>query len=320
MTVADAVFLLILFYSVVFGARRGFFKEVVHALALVVGIYLAIQLRVPAGEAIAAKTGVPQIVGEVIAVGVVWAVAFFVTAVVGRLLLKKFRGDGVDDNLDDAAEEVADAISGDTLKGPLTLLTDPIASKSGIFYWLDKLLGGGLGFAKGLLTGYVLCGAIVYLDHMGWENSFARAVEGSLAASVYQTAFDPVLESYPAYRVVKSAEELKAVVDVVREDPQRARILTEHPELGPLRNDPHVQELAADPELRAAFEQRQVSKILMNDKVQAALHDPAFREKVAAIDWEAVRADVEAGKLPGGPGAEDAEGGQPAPSPEPSGS
>ena len=304
MTAADAIFALILFYSVVFGARRGFFKEVVHALALVVGIYLAIHLRVPAGEAIATKTGLPQLVSQVTAVAVVWAVAFFLTALVGRLLLKKFRGDGVDDNLDDAAEDVADAIAGDTKKGPLTLLTDPIASKSGIYYWSDKLLGAGLGFVKGLLTGYVLCGGLVYLDHMGWENSFADQVERSLAASIYQSTFDPYLDSYPAYRVVKSAEELKGVVDVVRQNPTRARILTEHPQLAPLRNDPHFQELANDPTLREAFEQREVGKILLDDKVQAALQDPAFQEKIAAIDWEAVRHDVEVGKLPGPPGGD----------------
>jgi uncharacterized membrane protein required for colicin V production len=292
---------------VVFGARRGFFKEVVHALALVVGIWLAIRLRVPVGTTISIKTGLPQVVGEVGAVVVVWVVAFLVTAVVGRLLLKKFRGEGVDDNLDDAAEGIADAIAGDTAKGPLTLMTDPIASKSGVFYWTDKLLGAGLGFVKGLLTGYVLCGMVVYLDHMGWENGFAESVEASLAATVYQSAIDPYFMTYPAYRVVKSAEEVKAVADVLREDPSRVKILTEHAQLTAFRNDPRVQELINDPELKAAFEERDVSKILLHDKVQEALKDPALREKLAAIDWAAVRADVEAGVTAAGGGAGDGE-------------
>src|SRR5262245_6859732 len=109
---ADLVFLLVLFYSLVFGARRGFFKEVVHAIALVVGVAVARMARLSVGATLAAGTGAPRLVCEVGAVLLVWTATFLVVAVAGRLILKKLRGKGADDRLDDGAEAIADAISG----------------------------------------------------------------------------------------------------------------------------------------------------------------------------------------------------------------
>ena len=61
---ADLVFLLCLFYGVVLGARRGFFKEVVAVLAVIVGVAVARLTRVPAGAALASKTGMPLLLAE----------------------------------------------------------------------------------------------------------------------------------------------------------------------------------------------------------------------------------------------------------------
>ena len=105
---------------------------------------------------------VPLMLAEVAAVVMLWVAVFFVVAVLGRLLLKKIRGKGLDDNLDEGAEAVADAIGGDTSKGPMTLLTDPIASKRGMFYWSDKIFGAGLGLLKGVVTGYLLFALVLY--------------------------------------------------------------------------------------------------------------------------------------------------------------
>ncbi|HBP17909.1 MAG TPA: hypothetical protein DEA08_08955, partial [Planctomycetes bacterium] len=109
---ADGVFALILFYSAVFGLRRGFYKEVVQCVALVVAILAAKAGRAPFGAAMAEKSGLPLMLAEVAAVVMLWVAVFFVVAVPGRLLLKKIRGKGLDDNLDEGAEAVADAIGG----------------------------------------------------------------------------------------------------------------------------------------------------------------------------------------------------------------
>ncbi len=292
---ADAVCGLILFYSLVFGARRGFYKEVVHALALVAAILLARAARLPVGAALADKTGLPATVAEVAAVIGVWVAAFFVVAVVGRLILKKVRGKGVDDNLDEGAEALADAIAGDTTKGPVTLLTDPIATKTGVFYWSDKLLGAGLGFGKGVITVIVLFALILYVDRArGWESSFARSIETSYAAGAFRGGLDPYLQSFPEYRIITSMGSMRGVAEAVKEDPRRFVAFATHPELKGLRGHAKITALAQDPEVWAAWEARDLKELLLHEEVRALLTDRELRQRIAEVDWAKVEADVKA--------------------------
>lgn len=289
---ADLVFLLCLFYGVVLGARRGFFKEVVAILAVIVGVAVARLTRIPAGAALASKTGMPLLLAEVLAVFLVWCLAFFVTAVVGRLLLKKLRGKGVDDRLDDGAEQLADAIAGDTTKGPITKLTDPIASKNGFFYWSDKLLGALLGVAKGALTGYAIFGLVLWADRIGYTSSFARSVEASHAGALFVEQLDPLLRSSPEYALATKVSDIREVARLIEEDPRRAQVAIDHPELASLVRDQKVKALGTDPEIRAAWDKRDTKALLSNPKVHELLGDPDFRAKVAAVDWAKVRGAV----------------------------
>lgn len=292
MTAADGVFALVLLSSLILGARRGFFKEVVHLLAVLVGIWLAKTLRAPAGAWISNASGLPRVPAEVLGILGVWIAGFLASAVLGRLVLKKLRGKGVDDRLDSGAEAIADAIGGDTTKGPVTRLTDPIASKRGLFYWSDKLLGMGLGLLKGAVTAYVLFGLVVWADRVGWSSSFARSIEASFAASVFQRHVGPLLVSWPEYKIATSVDDMKAIVDTVKADPRRAETLANHQQLRALQNDPRVKEAMADPEVRRQWAERDLGGLLLNPKVQALLSDPDLRQRVAEVDWDAVRADV----------------------------
>ena len=300
MTAADGVFALVLFSALILGARRGFFKEVVHLLAVLAGIWLARRVGDPAGVWLAGVTGLPRVPAHVAAVLGVWIAGFLVMAVVGRLVLKKLRGKGVDDRLDSGAEAIADVIGGDTTKGPLTRITDPIASKRGLFYWSDKLLGMGLGALKGTLTAYALFGLVLWADRLGWTSGLARSIEGSLAASVFQRHAAPLLQSWPEWRIATSVDEMEAIARVVREDPRRVQTLTEHEQLRALKNDPRVIEAQNDPEVRRLWAERDLGGLLMNPKVQALLADPEIRRRVGEVDWDRVRADVE-GAPPAGP-------------------
>lgn len=299
---ADAIFALILFYSFVLGARRGFFKEVVQFLALVVGVALARGFMHAGGAWIHGKVGGPPLLAEAGAAVAIWVVAFFLTTLIGRLVLKKLQGRGVDDRLDEGAEAVADALGGDTVKGPVTLMTDPIASKTGIFYWSDKLLGALLGVAKGAVTGYLLFGLLIFADRAGWENRMAASIEGSWAARLYERALDPYLRSYPEYQIARSLGEMRGVARAVKENPGRATALQDHPELRALAQDERILALGRDAEIRQAWNERDLSKLLLNDKVRALLSDRELREKVARIDWARVRGDIE-GRSPAGSGA-----------------
>lgn len=248
--------------------------------------------RVPAGAALASKTGLPLLLAEVLAVFLVWCLAFFVTAVVGRLLLKKLRGKGVDDRLDDGAEQLADAIAGDTTKGPITKLTDPIASKNGFFYWSDKLLGAVLGVAKGTLTGYAIFGLVLWADRIGYGSSFARSIEASHAGALFVEQLDPLLRSSPEYALATKVSDIREVARLIEEDPRRAQVALDHPELASLVRDQKVKALGTDPELRAAWDKRDTKALLSSPKVHELLGDPEFRAKVAAVDWAKVRGAV----------------------------
>jgi uncharacterized membrane protein required for colicin V production len=292
---ADLLFGIVVFYGLVLGARRGFYKEVVHVLALVVSISVARSLRVKAGAVLAARTGAPVLVSEVLAVAAVWVIVFFVVALLGRLVLKKLRGKGVDDRLEAGAEDVADAIAGDTTKGPITLLTDPIASRRGVFYWSDKLLGALLGLLKGVLTGYILFGIALYADRVGYENAFARSVEGSYAGALFVRELDPYLRQFPEYQLAVKLTDMREIARLVHEDPRRFDIFAGDPQLGSLARDPRVQALASDPEVKAAWARHDLRALLLNPKVRALLADPELREKVAVVDWAKVREAVERG-------------------------
>lgn len=294
---ADLLFGIIVFYALVFGARRGFYKELVGFIALIAAISLAREARVPAGVALSAKFGWPVLVAEVAAVVGVWIAAFFAVALVGRLLLKKIRGKGADDRLEDGAEVVADAIAGDTTKGPVTLLTDKITpSKRGIFYWSDKLLGALLGLVKGVITGYVLFGVILYADRLGYENRFARSIDASYAGALFVRELDPFLRQFPEYELAVKVSDIREIARLVHEDPRRFDAFANNAELTALSRDPKIQELARDPQIRAAWEKRDLKALLLDPRVQALLADETMRKRVAVVNWAKVREAVTAGQ------------------------
>ncbi len=290
---ADAVCGLILFYSLIFGARRGFYKEVVQTLAVVLAVLLARVLRQPVGAWITAKTSIPTGISEVVAVVAVWVVGFLAVAVAGRLILKKLRGEGIDDNLDEGAEALADALAGDTAKGPVTLLTDPIATKTGIFYWSDKVLGAGLGLGKGVVTVIVVFALVLYADRArGWESSFAQSIEASYAAKGFRAYLEPYLQTFPEYRITTSLRSMRGIAAAVKEDPRRFVAFAGHPELKGLRSHVKIVELARDPEVAAAWAERDLQELLRHEKVRALLGDRELRERIAEVDWDVVLADV----------------------------
>jgi Colicin V production protein len=302
MSGADLFFLLLILTSLIFGARRGFYKEVVHAAALVAGICAATMWRKPVGHSLAEGSGLPMVLGEVVAAIILWVGVFFAVAVGGRLILKKIRGKGIDDNLDDGAEAFADRISGDTSKGPVTIFTDKLVGKGNnrraLFYWSDKILGTMLGGAKSVVTGYVLFGLVVFADRFGWENRLATSVEASFAARVYMSQLDPHLKLIPEYKIARDVTEIRAVAETIRTDPRKYGILVDHPELAEFKDDDRIMELAENEDVLEAWSDRDVSKLLLISEVQDLLADPEMRKKFSEIDWEQIRADVEAGQKP----------------------
>ncbi|MEZ0229310.1 MAG: CvpA family protein, partial [Planctomycetota bacterium] len=125
---ADIIFVVFVLYGFIFGLRRGFYKELIAFVALVVAVGAARTWKDPVGRLLQAKatflgTGTAHALGAV----VVWVVTFFLVVLIGRLILKKIRNPDAENNLEKAADGVADAAEGDTKMGPVTLLTNPVA-------------------------------------------------------------------------------------------------------------------------------------------------------------------------------------------------
>lgn len=295
---ADLVFAIILFYAFILGARRGFYKEVVQTAALIIAVLVARAAREPVGASIRAGTGdrLPLMIAEVFGVIVVWIAAFLVAGIVGKLLLKKIRGKGIDDNLDEGAEAIADLIGGDTTKGPVTLLTDPIASRRGLFYWSDKILGSGLGLLKGLITAYLLFVIVIYTDRArGWDSTVARSIEESWATRAYKEYIERYLVTFPEYRIVASLGDMKKIAEAVQatKDPRQFQSFVTDKRLRALRENKKILELAKDKELIQAWKDQDLGALLQNPKVRDLLSDPEVRKIMADIDWRQVRRDVE---------------------------
>lgn len=290
---ADAIFAVILLYSFIAGARRGFYKEVVQTLALVVSIYITRMFYHQAAESLVTSTGMPHMLGHAVGGVALWVASFFVAAVLGRLILKKIRGKGVDDALGESAEALADAIGGDTTKGPVTLLTDPIATKTGIFYWSDKILGALLGLLKGLITAYILFGIFVFADHANnWNSYFVKSIETSWAAKLYEGAIEPYLATFPEYKIAASLGHLNKIAQLIHDEPWRFVELVTHPELTPLAKSEEIQELRNDEQIKKQWEKRDVKGLLLNEKVRALLGDEGFRKTLGDVNWANVHADV----------------------------
>ena len=291
---ADAVFAVILLYSFIAGARRGFYKEVVQTLALVVSIYVTRMFYEEAGAKLAASTGMPEMLGHAVGGVLLWVVSFFVAAVLGRLILKKIRGKGVDDALDGGAEALADALGGDTTKGPVTLLTDPIATKTGIFYWSDKILGALLGLLKGLCTAYVVFGIFVYADRAkNWNSYFVKSIESSWAAQLYEGAIEPYLATFPEYTIATSLGHMNKIGELIYEEPWRFAALATHPELIAIAKSEKVAALAKDEAILKQWRAGDVKGLLKDERVRALFGDKTFRKTVGDVNWEKVHADVQ---------------------------
>ncbi len=294
---ADLLFGFLVFYGLIFGLRRGFYKELIAFTALVVAIGAARTWRDPAGELIHQNASfLPAGFAHALGAIIVWVIAFFLVNLVGRLLLKKARDPDAENKIEKAAGKAADAVEGDTKAGPMTLLTNPIASaQRRLVYWSDKLLGGLLGVVKGAAAGYAIFAVIYFVDlQMGSSSlkSFKDSIAASHAAAFYQAYLSGLLQQLPEYRLVDHAaktEELKTIVDQNKtKDPQLIDRIASNPNWAAIKATAAFQGVALDPEIQGFWAQRDLEKLIFSPKVRHLLSDDAFQTAFANTDVDAV--------------------------------
>ena len=292
---ADLLFGFLVFYGLIFGLRRGFYKELIAFTALIVAIGAARTWRDPAGELIHQNLSfLPAGFAHALGAVVVWIVAFFLVNLVGRLLLKKARNPDAENKIEGAAGKVADSVEGDTKAGPMTLLTNPIASaQRRLVYWSDKLLGGLLGVIKGAAAGYAIFAVIYFVDlQMGSLKSFKDSIAASKSAAFYQAYLSGLLQQLPEYRLVDHAaktEELKSIVDQNKtKDPQLIDRVSANPNWAAIKATAAFQGVALDPEIQALWAKRDLEGLMLSPKVRHLLADDAFQQAFANTDVDSV--------------------------------
>jgi uncharacterized membrane protein required for colicin V production len=298
---ADIVFLCFVLYGLVFGMRRGFYKELIAFCALAVAVGAARTWKDPAGRLIQSNasflgTGTAHVLGAI----VVFCVTFFVVTLIGRLILKKIRNPDGENNLEKAADGVADAAQGDTQMGPVTLLTNPVAkAHKSVVYWSDKLLGGVLGVVKGAGACYAIFAVIYFVDlHVPRLGFVKEHIANSRAKMIYTDYLAGVLRgTFTEYRVMENAATTERLVRETKAkgaEPQLIERLAAHPNWAAVKGTQAFKDLAADPDIQAAWKKtgpdgkRDLDGLFFSAKVRRLLADEQFQDAFADTNIEEV--------------------------------
>src|SRR5207302_145930 len=97
----------------------------------------------------------------------------------------------------------------------------PLPTQAGVLYWLDKVLGGALGFAQASLLVLVALFAATALP-LGRAGAAVRA---SGAFTLFSTDVEPQLHDVPEVKVVRSIGDLARLADDVKERPERLDVV-----------------------------------------------------------------------------------------------
>ncbi len=138
----DLIILLIVLISLIVGIVRGFVKELSVIVGLILGIYIAVT-RYPSFEKYILKLITNPTAAKVVSFALIFLVVFFLVILLGVLLQKAIH---------------------------LVMLG-----------WLDKLIGGVFGIAKGLIISWLL----LILATAIYPNAIYTIQKSTIAAKLY---------------------------------------------------------------------------------------------------------------------------------------
>lgn len=280
----DLVIGVVLALGLLYGLRRGAFKMATSVVALVVATSASIVFSGLIGPLAASGLGM-GVLGYFVGAAASWIVVYFLVVLAGHLLFKSLRGEGALQKAGDAAEKVA---GGAARPGPVTLILKPLPKPSTVFYWADKVLGAGLGLAQAALLVLVVFLAAPALGGMG------ERMKTSSSYVLFQGEVEPRLDAVPQARTLRSVGEAAGVAEALVVHPFSAGVVKGHPALDPIRTYQPLKTLMEDPELKKAAEEKRYQDVINHPKVVGLLSDGEFRERFGAIDWAALRRDIDA--------------------------
>jgi uncharacterized membrane protein required for colicin V production len=164
-----------------------------------------------------------------------------------------------------------------------TIVAKIIKKSSGSIKVLDRILGGGLGSAKGFLVVYLIACALVLLREPT-EKLIPKEhfdLQGSRLAAFAEE--HNVLSRIGVPELGK-LEELTSAF----QDRKRRRALLDDPAVRELKQNKAFQRLMNDGSFQKAVTERQMSAVMNNENFRAVINDPQIRKLLSKLDLEEI--------------------------------
>jgi len=241
--------LCIVFVAVFFilGLLSGFLAQIIRLAALVGAFVLAYSASAYTKPLLAKWMEVDNVMGDLLSLFLGWMACYIAIILIGTIIAKILKR------------------SSDSIK------------------FMDRILGGTLGSAKGFLIVYLIACAFVLL----------REPLESLVPKKYLDLKDSRLAAFAEQHNVLSRigipdlDKLKELTSAF-EDKKRRRALLNDPAMKELKQNKAFQRLMNDKAFHKAVNEKQLSAIMNNKSFRDAINDPQIRKLLSTLDLERI--------------------------------
>ena len=233
----DLFFLALVVLLAVLGLVSGFLSQIVRIVSLVAACFLAAALSPQVKGVLARWMEVDTLLGDALSLVVAWLGCYLVLTLAGKIFVRFLRS----------------------------------SSKS--IRFLDRLMGGLLGGAKGLLIVYLLACLLV---------TFREPAEKTPLAGVLDLKRSQVLDAAARFNVMSltSLPDMDKLRDLAGSlgDPDRRKALLADPRMHGLQENRALQQLLEDAEFKKAAAEKKFGEMVQNRNFRQALKDGQIRE------------------------------------------
>jgi hypothetical protein len=171
-----------------------------------------------------------------------------------------------------------------------TILVKIIKGSSESIKFLDRVLGGGLGAAKGFLIVYLIACALVLLREPLSELIPDKYLDLRASRLALFAEEHNVLTMIGIPNMDKLQELTQAFGDK-----NKRRVLIHDPAVKEIRKNKSFQRLMRDRAFQKAVEQQQWSAVVNNKSFREAINDPEIRRLLSTLDLKSLLDKVDGG-------------------------